>query len=137
MLTSLPIHEKILRDLTKLVEQSLNFIAYRDKFPHQPLSAVQRLKIGHIHTVITARLTHSLAWVMGRIAQNRGEVLEFSPAELVLGGGDECAERQGAELSFLPPGLAELDERSHAVYVQIARLSELETKPAKKTAKKA
>lgn len=76
---------------------------------------------------VTARLTQITAWLLVQKAVHAGEI---SPAEAVredrrLGGHGVCLDTAMHDSHRIPPRLRSLLERSHRLYVRVARLDEL------------
>jgi regulator of CtrA degradation len=76
---------------------------------------------------LTARLTQIMAWLLLQRAINDGEVERASAAaeENRLGARSACLVHDEAALAILPPALQSLLERSHRLYVRVARLDDM------------
>lgn len=73
---------------------------------------------------VTARMTEVMAWLMVQRAVQAGEIsrAEAARPERRLGGADTCQAEPALPPEDLPPRLAELMDRSRALYDRIARL---------------
>ncbi|MGE3771022.1 MAG: DUF1465 family protein [Bdellovibrionales bacterium] len=125
-------------DGVELLTQAKNYMTYQERKEREAASLSVGLRIGYHQTRITARLMHSLAWLLGHKAVAAGELdaEELEAANWQLGGGIECIETNGHDDERLPKGLRELLERSHSYYMRIARLEQmLKTQATARTAK--
>lgn len=114
-------------DGVELLTQAKNYMTYQERKEREAASLSVGLRIGYHQTRITARLMHSLAWLLGHKAVAAGEVDmdELEAANWMLGGGMECIETNGHEDERLPKGLRDLLEKSHSYYMRIARLEQM------------
>lgn len=81
---------------------------------------------------VTARLTQITAWLLVQKAVHAGEL---SPAEAArderrLGGHGVCLDRAMHDSERIPPRLRGLLDRSHRLYVRVARLDQLTAEAA-------
>jgi regulator of CtrA degradation len=76
---------------------------------------------------MTARLTNVMAWLLLQKAAAAGEIEEQEPlkAENRLGGREACMDDAGVEDPDLPDRMRELLDRSHRMYVRVARLDDM------------
>lgn len=112
--------------MTLLVE-ARNYMAYHEAVEQQGASPSVRLQISYESLRVTSRLTQIMAWLLCQKAVHAGEMtLEQAMSdEFALAGGDICSCPSGPENEALPPGLRSLLQRSHALYMRIARLDEM------------
>ncbi len=76
---------------------------------------------------LTARLNQIMAWLLLQRAINEGTVDRAAAAaeENRFGARPVCLVHDEAALALLPPALQSLLERSHRLYVRVARLDEM------------
>jgi regulator of CtrA degradation len=104
-----------------------NYIAYHEQADRRTMDLPACLQVGYQHTRVSARLIQIMTWLLALKAYHLGEISEeeFESNQFTLGGGDECTSPAGADASELPPGLRNLLERSHSLYMRIKRLDEM------------
>ena len=97
------------------------------------LKPEQRLRLSHYTMQVTARLTQIMAWLMASKAVAAGEIPaealqseEYAlPTDGAMPGGDaDTLEREQADRDFTPDRLANLMDRSRALYLRISRLDQ-------------
>jgi regulator of CtrA degradation len=73
---------------------------------------------------LTARLTHSMAWLMAQRAAHQGELTfdELKEDDWRLGGHEVCLGPATLDPAALPPYLRDLLRRSRSLFERIARL---------------
>lgn len=127
-------------DGVELLTQAKNYMNYQERKEREGASLSVGLRIGYHQTRITARLMHSLSWLLGYKAVAAGEATaeDLEAANWMLGGDIECSGLNGHDDQRLPKGLRELLERSHSYYMRVARLEQMlkAQKAAKRTAQK-
>jgi regulator of CtrA degradation len=114
-------------DGVELLTQAKNYMNYQERKEREGASLSVGLRIGYHQTRITARLMHSLAWLMGykAVASEEATLEDLEAANWMLGGDIECSGLNGHDDERLPKGLRELLERSHSYYMRIARLEQM------------
>ncbi len=76
---------------------------------------------------LTARLTQVMAWLFYQRAVHAGDIdhAEMAAPDKRLGGRTVCSEHDEAAMAMLPPSLRSLMQRSHRLYLRVARLDEM------------
>ena len=75
---------------------------------------------------VTSRLSQIMAWLLAQKAVLAGEISrEQAAAEPYALGGHAVCLGGGDRVDGLPPRLRSLADRSHALYVRVARLDEM------------
>ena len=76
---------------------------------------------------LTVRLTQVMAWLFYQKAVHAGEIdrVEMAARDKRLGGRTVCSEHDEAAMATLPPSLQSLMQRSHRLYLRVARLDEM------------
>lgn len=110
-----------------LLIEARNYIAYHDAMEHRALPPHVRLQISYESMRVTSRLTQVMAWLLAQKAVHAGEITREQAAgdDFALSGGDVCTDPSGPENEALPAGLRSLLERSHKLYMRVARLDEM------------
>ena len=116
--------EQALEDGIALLVEAKNYISYQEKRERESAALSTGLRIGYQQTRLTARIMHSLAWLLGHKAIAAGEILpeQLEAADWKLGGGADCITTYGETSENLPKGLRDMLARSHAFYARVARL---------------
>ena len=85
-----------------------------------------RLQISYESMRVTSRLTQVMAWLLAQKAVHAGEMSREQAAsdDFALSGGEICTDPSGPDNEALPEGLRSLLERSHRLYMRVARLDE-------------
>jgi regulator of CtrA degradation len=110
-----------------LMVEARNYLSYAERRERERASLMIGLRMSCEALRVTSRLTQVMAWLMMQRAVHEGEV----SAEQALGeehrlsGGDVCLDETFAQDEELPNGLRSLMDRSHRLYVRIARLEEM------------
>lgn len=114
-------------DGVELLTQAKNYMNYQERKEREAASLSVGLRIGYHQTRITARLMHSLAWLLGykAVASDEATLEDLEAANWTLGGDIECTGLNGHDDERLPKGLRDLLERSHSYYMRIARLEQM------------
>ncbi|WP_207459914.1 DUF1465 family protein [Azospirillum sp. SYSU D00513] len=109
-----------------LLVEARNYIAYHEAYDQKDLPPHVRLQISYESMRVTSRLTQVMAWLLAQKAVHAGEISREQGAseEFALSGGDICTDPSGADNEQLPSGLRSLLERSHRLYMRVARLDE-------------
>lgn len=110
-----------------LLIEARNYIAYHESVEHRKLPPHVRLQISYESMRVTSRLTQVMAWLLAQKAVHAGEISREQAAsdEFALSGGDICTDPAGPDNDALPAGLRSLLERSHKLYMRVARLDEM------------
>ncbi len=107
-----------------LLVEARDYLAHREPIDRQGLVSIERLRFCGETMRLTARLTQIMAWLLAQRAVHAGELSQ----EEALGDHDALAEHalcmEGAAVA-MPQRLANLLDRSHKLYVRVARLDEL------------
>ena len=107
-----------------LLVEARDYLAHREPIDRQGLVAMERLRFCGETMRLTARLTQIMAWLLAQRAVHAGELSQ----EEALADHEALAEHalcmEGAPVS-MPQRLASLLDRSHKLYVRVARLDEL------------
>ncbi len=76
---------------------------------------------------MTTHLTNVMGWLLLQKAATTGEIEEQQPLkpENRLGGREACMDYAGLADSDLPDRMRELLDRSHRVYIRVARLDDM------------
>lgn len=109
-----------------LLIEARNYIAYHDSVNHRALPPHVRLQISYESMRVTSRLTQVMAWLLAQKAVHAGEITREQAAseDFALSGGDVCTDPSGPDNESLPEGLRSLLDRSHKLYMRVARLDE-------------
>lgn len=110
-----------------LLIEARNYIAYQEAVDHRKLPPHVRLQISYESMRVTSRLTQVMAWLLAQKAVHAGEMSREQAAsdEFALSGGEICSDPSGPDNEDLPAGLRSLLERSHKLYMRVARLDEM------------
>jgi len=110
-----------------LLVETRNYIAYHEAKDQKGLPPHVRLQVSCESMRVTSRLIQAMAWLLAQKAVHAGELTPRQAAseEYALSGGDICADESGADIEALPTGLRSLLERSHKLYMRVARLDEM------------
>jgi regulator of CtrA degradation len=109
-----------------LTLEARNYIAFHEQSDRKSLNLPDCLHIGYHHTRVSARLIQIMTWLLAMKAVNSGEITreQFQAPAFALGGGPECVDETGPEIEELPQGLRNLLDRTHKLYMRVARLDE-------------
>ncbi|HEY0837522.1 MAG TPA: DUF1465 family protein [Azospirillum sp.] len=109
-----------------LLIEARNYIAYHESIDQRQLPPHVRLQVSYESMRVTSRLTQVMAWLLAQKAVHAGEITPAQAAseDYALSGGDICTDPAGPENEDLPVGLRSLLERSHHLYMRVARLDE-------------
>ncbi|WP_343055014.1 DUF1465 family protein [Azospirillum oleiclasticum] len=110
-----------------LLIEARNYIAYHESIDQRRLPPHVRLQVSYESMRVTSRLTQVMAWLLAQKAVHAGEltIAQMASEDYALSGGDICADPTGPENEELPNGLRSLLERSHRLYMRVARLDEM------------
>jgi regulator of CtrA degradation len=109
-----------------LLLEARDYVARREPVDRARLDALDRVKMCCETMRMTARLTQIMSWLLAQRAVYDGEMSEAD----VVGQHQALAElevcmEQAEALDTLPPHLKTLLERTHRLYVRVARLDEM------------
>lgn len=109
-----------------LLVEARNYIAYQEALDQRNLGPSVRLQASYESMRVTSRLTQVMAWLLAQKAVHAGEISmkQAASEEYALSGGDVCSDSSGPDNPDLPMGLRSLLERSHSLYLRVARLDE-------------
>lgn len=124
--------DKTYRDALTLLREARDYLAYCHARDVRALEPFDRLRFSLESTRLTARLTDIMAWLLVQRAVAAGELTtsEAANTEHRLLRRRVCLVDLTHEDEALPRGLLSLLERSHRLYLRIARLDELVAKEA-------
>lgn len=115
-----------------LVEDSRIYFALIEPLDRKGLGMLDRLHLCSESLRLTARLTQIMAWLLAQRAVLEGEISrqdalgdQGTLADLAV-----CMNRTKEECANMPRRLGVLLDRSHKLYVRVARLDELARRPA-------
>jgi regulator of CtrA degradation len=114
-------------DALSLLEEVRSYILYEERSDGMDLPPAARVRQSLEATRMTARLTNVMAWLLLQKAAAAGEIEEQEPLkpENRLGGREACMDDAGVEDPDLPDRMRELLDRSHRMYVRVARLDDM------------
>jgi regulator of CtrA degradation len=108
-----------------LTVEARDYVAWKEVRERQGQGVVTRLTMSCETMRITSRLTQVMAWLLFQRAVFEGELAqEEVRAEARLGAHEICLDDRALADESLPLGLRSLMERSHRLYLRIARLDE-------------
>jgi regulator of CtrA degradation len=115
-----------------LLREARDYLAYCHERDVKALEPFDRLRFSCESTRLTARLTDIMAWLFVQKAVAAGEISIQEAAEEPhrLLRRPVCLDEGGVGEEGLPRGLRSLLERSHKLYLRIARLDELVAREA-------
>ncbi|HTZ81217.1 MAG TPA: DUF1465 family protein [Stellaceae bacterium] len=110
-----------------LLEQARGYLSVLEPIDRRRLGAPEQLRLCVETMRMTARLTQIMAWLLAERAIFAGEISREAAFADQSGLSAEriCMERGEEEWSGLPGRLVTLLDRSHRLYVRVARLDEL------------
>jgi regulator of CtrA degradation len=109
-----------------LTLEARNYIAYHEQSDRKNMNLPDCLHIGYHHTRVSARLIQVMTWLLAMKAVNGGEITreQFMAPAFALGGGPECIDPSGPEMTDLPQGLRQLLGRTYQLYMRVKRLDD-------------
>lgn len=115
-----------------LVEAARSYLSVREPIDRRALAVSDRLRLCSETMRMTARLTQIMAWLLSQRAVHAGELsrAEALSDQQVLTEVDVCMARDERQWRGLPERLVALLDRSHRLYIRIARLDELARRSA-------
>ena len=110
-----------------LLLEARDYLTYGEPVDRARLSQFDQLRLCCETMRLTARLTEIMAWLLAQRAVHAGEITqeEALGEHRALGDVAVCIDGLDAAETVMPRGLASLLERSHALYIRVARLDEL------------
>jgi regulator of CtrA degradation len=116
----------------RLVEDARGYLASLEPIDRRGLGPPERLRLCAETMRMTARLTQIMAWLLVQRAVHEGELTRtdaLSQQEM-LAGVRVCMEGSEEDWRGLPRRLVALLDKSHRLYVRVARLDELARRQA-------
>lgn len=125
--TPISLLDRTYNDAYSLLLEARNYMANILPVVREGLDAEARLHTTYHSTRLTTRLLEIMSWLLAQKAVQRGDMtLTESRAQGFVISNDATCQFQDGELSdMLPAGLRSLMERSHALYLRLARLDGL------------
>ena len=116
----------------RLVEDARGYLAALEPLERRGIPAMDRLRLCAETTRMTARLTQVMAWLLTQRAVHSGEISRSEALSQVqaLAGVRVCMEGGEEDWQGLPRRLVALLDKSHRLYVRVARLDELARRQA-------
>lgn len=110
-----------------LMVEARNYLTYSERRERRRAGSMIGLRMSCEAMRVTSRLTQVMAWLMLQRAVHEGEVDEdhMLREECRLSGSEVCLDESFAADETLPRPLRSLMERSHRLYVRVARLEEM------------
>lgn len=110
-----------------LLEQARGYLSVLEPIDRRQLGAPEQLRLCTETMRMTARLTQVMAWLLAERAIFAGEISREAAFEGQegLAAVDICMDRGEEDWLGLPRRLVALLDRSHRLYVRVARLDEL------------
>src|SRR5262249_49805395 len=110
-----------------LLVEARDYVAEGELGDRAALDLASRVRLSCETMRMTARLTQVMAWLLAQRAVHAGELSEADVVERhqALAELDVCMTADAATLAILPQRLVDLLERSHRLYVRVARLDEM------------
>lgn len=109
-----------------LMIEARNYLAYRAPHDRRTLDCVSRLKVSCEAFRVTSRLTQVMSWLMAQRAVEAEEItIEEACVRFGLTCREVCLDDSSHGDAALPAGLRSLMDRSHQLYLRIARLDDM------------
>jgi len=110
-----------------LMVEARNYMRYCERRERHRAGAMIGLRMSCEAMRVTSRLTQVMAWLMAQRAVHEGELTaeQALTEEMRLSGADVCLDQSFGQDDTLPSGLRSLMERSHRLYVRVARLERM------------
>jgi regulator of CtrA degradation len=110
-----------------LLLEARDYLTYGEPVDRAGLAPLDRLRLCCETMRLTARLTEIMAWLLAQRAVHAGEITQADALgeHRALGELAVCIDGPDLAARAMPRGLASLLERSHALYIRVARLDEL------------
>lgn len=115
-----------------LLEAARGYLSALEPIDRGTLGLPERLRLCAETTRMTARLTQIMAWLLAQRAVHAGEISrdEALSDQDTLTGVAVCMERREEDWQGLPRRLVALLDKSHRLYIRVARLDELARRQA-------
>ena len=111
-------------EAVKLTREARDYLAVQESADLSKLAPEARLVASCETMRLTSRLSQVMAWLLVQKAVHAGEMARPAALEsrFRLAGQNICAEADALAVDYLPTGLAQLMNASHALYNRVARL---------------
>ena len=118
--------DKTFAESVALTVEARNYIAYHEQAGRPKTELAMNLEVGYQHTRISARLIQIMTWLLALKAYNSGEISrdQWLGPQYALVPDETCSDSAGIDDEHLPPGLRNLLDRTHKLYLRILRLDE-------------
>ena len=109
------------------MEAARSYLKVLEPIDRRSLPVPERLRLCSETMRMTARLTQIMAWLLSQRAVHAGEMsrAEALSDQQVLTEVDVCMARDDHDWRGLPKRLIALLDKSHRLYIRVARLDEL------------
>jgi len=116
----------------RLVEDARGYLSLLEPFDRRGLGPPERLRLCAETMRMTARLTQIMAWLLVQRAVHAGEMsrADALSQQEILAGVRVCMDGGEEDWRGLPGRLVALLDKSHRLYVRVARLDELARRQA-------
>ena len=113
-------------EATGLLLEARDYLASQEHADRTLLEVADRLRLTCETTRLTSRLTHIMAWLLARRAVIAGELtmVEAARPPYLLERNETLADGDPTAYQNLPEVLSDLMDRSHRLYIRVARLDE-------------
>jgi len=110
-----------------LVEAARSYLSVLEPIDRRALAVPERLRLCSETMRMTARLTQIMAWLLTQRAVHAGELsrAEALSEQQALTEVDVCMARDERDWRGLPRRLVALLDKSHRLYIRVARLDAL------------
>ena len=111
-----------------LLVEMRDYVAYAEAHDRKSLTPIDGALLSCASLRVTARLTQIMAWLLSQKAVHAGEM---TTSDLVERNGPLTeiaicmADDEENEIAALPEGFRDLLDRSHRLYVRVARLDDM------------
>ncbi len=114
-------------EATSLLVEARDYLAAEERGDRARLEVGDRLRLTCETTRLTSRLTHIMAWLLARRAIFAGELtaVEAACPPYLLERDETLADGDPTAYQNLPKNLSRLMDRSHRLYIRVARLDDL------------
>ncbi len=110
-----------------MVEAARSYLSVLEPIDRRALAASDRLRLCSETMRMTARLTQIMAWLLSQRAVHAGEISRMQALEdqQALTQVQVCMAQDEQAWRGLPQRLVSLLDKSHRLYVRVARLDEM------------
>lgn len=114
-------------EATGLLVEARDYLATEEQADRARLALADRLRLTCEATRLTSRLTHIMSWLLARKAVFAGELTreEAVRPPYLFERNETLADGDPKAYENLPEILSQLMDRSHRLYVRVARLDDL------------